>query len=116
MQKTKHQIITFFLQELRNSHPEQVEIFTRGSCLNLFCMLRVICPEAKCYYNENHVITKIGDHYYDIKGTKRNLKGYLPFTELYSNKRTSRAFSQMYQATHEIIKERLSDHIVEVNK
>lgn len=104
----KHRQILSFLTELRNSHPEQVEIFNRGSCLNLFCMLRVLYPEARCYFNVNHVITEINGKYYDINGLVTNIKSFVPFNEVYrGTKRTNRAFTQMYKATHEIIKKEI---------
>jgi hypothetical protein len=45
-----------------------VDIYTKGSCMNLFVILRHIYPEAKPYYDGDHIITKIGRKYYDITG------------------------------------------------
>jgi len=33
------------------------------------------------YYDSNHIITKIGDKYYDINGEVKDVKDYLPLTE-----------------------------------
>jgi hypothetical protein len=71
-------------------------IFLNGSCINLFVVLKSIYPEAIAYYNIDHIITRIDDYYYDITG-RVSPKGYFPFTSFYDKKRTSRAFTQMYQ-------------------
>lgn len=76
-------------------------IFNYGSCMNLFCILRVLYPEAKAYYNQDHIITEIGGIYYDIEGVA-NPRGYTLFTEWYNKERTSRAFKQMYNANYKI--------------
>lgn len=102
-----HKQILSFLQELKNSHPEMAAIFTQGSCMNLFCILRVLHPSAECYYNSDHVITKIDGQYYDINGVVRKTEDYIKFTEVYRKKDARRAFNQMYKANHAIIKEEL---------
>lgn len=92
---TQHRKILNFLLELRSSHSTMEQIYLYGSCMNLFCILRILYPQAVPYYNIDHVITKIDDYYYDITG-KVSPKGYLPFNEFYNKHRTSRAFTQMY--------------------
>ena len=76
-------------------------IFLYGSCMNFFCILRSICPTAKAYFNIDHIITKINGRYYDISGCVSG-KGYLPFTDYYNKKRTSRSFTRMYNGEYEI--------------
>ena len=79
-----------------------VNIFSYGSCMNFFCILRSIYPEAKPFYNMSHVITKIDNNYYDITGQVRK-DGHFPFTQIYNKKRTSRSFTQMFNAEFDII-------------
>lgn len=91
---TKHRQVLNLISLIRKSHPDMVNIFTRGSCLNFFLILHSIYPEAEPYYNIDHIITKIDNKYYDITG-QVNPKGYYPFSQIYNKKRTSRAFKQM---------------------
>ena len=69
--------------------------------MNFFCILRCVYPGAKAWYDMNHVITEIDGRFYDITGQVKK-GGHLPFTEIYNKRRTSRAFTQMYNAEHEI--------------
>lgn len=81
-------------------------IFTTGSCLNFFLILREIYPEAEAYFNENHVITKISGCYYDING-EVSMKtvsedNYSPFADYYpSKKAVVRAYNQMMKAEYQ---------------
>ncbi len=63
-----HEQILLFLAELRDAFPGSEEVFTRGSCFRLYRMLRVICPDAECWYDMDHAITRIGGRWYDITG------------------------------------------------
>ena len=95
----KHHKIINFLIELKNSHPSMEKIYTNGSCMNLFCILKSLWPEAVAYYNIGHIITKIDDKYYDINGQVFDVQkqAYAPFTSYYPKKGTRRAFNQMYK-------------------
>lgn len=75
-----------------------VNIYTKGSCLNFFCILHSIYPEAIPYFNINHIITKIDDRYYDVTGQVKNIEkqNYMKYTEWYNKKGTKRSFTQMY--------------------
>lgn len=66
--KTSHHQITHVLAELRGAIPDAVHIFTAGGCFRLHLILRAIWPEAEPWYDGDHVITKIGNHWYDITG------------------------------------------------
>lgn len=92
---TKNIRIINFLAELRSSHPNIEHMFLNGSCMNLFCILRTIYPQAVAWYNIDHIITEIDGKFYDITGKVSN-KGYMLFTDFYNKRRTSRAFTQMY--------------------
>ena len=51
----------------------------KGYCWDVHVILKMFFPDAIPYYNGDHVITKIGDHYYDINGLV--LWNYIPMTE-----------------------------------
>lgn len=60
--------ITNIIKILRESYPTIETIYKEGSCYYLYLLLKEIFPEAEPYYDQNHVITKIGENYYDITG------------------------------------------------
>jgi hypothetical protein len=93
---SQHRKILNQISAIRNSHSQMTNIFLYGSCLNLFCILRSIYPEAQPWYNIDHVITEIGGRFYDITGSVSN-EGYYRFTEIYDRKGTRRSFSQMFK-------------------
>ncbi len=92
---TKKRQILNTIAEIRQSHPDMQRIFMQGSCMNFHMILRSIYPEAEPYFNINHVVTKIDDTFYDITGIV-NPKDYTPFHTFYNKRRTSRAYTQMY--------------------
>jgi len=49
--------------------PLSVRFFQEGGCYLFFRILKSYFPSAEAYYNQDHVITKIGDKFYDITGT-----------------------------------------------
>lgn len=92
----KHRKILNTITFIRESHSTMVDIFTKGSCLNFFCILHSIYPEAQPWFNIDHVITKIDNKFYDITGEIKDVDTYLPFTQWYNKRRTSRSFTMMY--------------------
>ena len=78
-----------------------VNIFTRGSCLNFFILLKQIFPEAEAYFNQQHIITRVGSSFYDITGRVSG-KGFRPFTSFYNKEGLLRAWKQMLKAEHNI--------------
>lgn len=72
------------------------DIFLKGSCLNLYLILRNIFPEAVPYYNSDHIITKIDDRFYDIKGTVLDNKDYIPY-EKYGKEMFKKSFKHLYK-------------------
>lgn len=91
---TKHRQILNFIFLIRESHPSMIDIYTKGSCFNFHLILRKIYPESECYYDSNHIITKIGKYYYDITGVVKR-KNHLLFSTYYNKKTTSKGFNQM---------------------
>lgn len=60
-----------FLKTLRDSDDYISTIFLHGGCYKLYLVLKKIYPEAEPYIRTKdggHVITKIGNSFYDIKG------------------------------------------------
>lgn len=58
----------FLLSAIRDLHPDLVRQCLNGSCFKLFILLKEVYPDAVAYYDGDHVITKIGDRFWDIRG------------------------------------------------
>lgn len=56
------------IQQINRLHPDLYESCTRGNCYQFHLLLKLIYNDAIPYYNSSHVITKIGDRFYDIGG------------------------------------------------
>jgi len=93
---TKHREILNFISILRQAHPEMERIFSNGACFYLYLLLKKAYPEAVAYYDNNHVITKIGNKYYDITGSVE-CKNSILLTEYYCKKRTSRLVVELME-------------------
>lgn len=93
---------------IRESHSQMVNIFSYGSCWNFFLILRRVYPQAVPYDNQNHVVSKIDNRFYDITGdvTAKVLKdkGYVPFFSIFPRKGTKRAIKQMTRAELQLVK------------
>ena len=105
--------VLYFLSLLRESHPYMVDIYTNGSCLNLYLILRAFLKQKEKsgfltlepYYNVDHIITKISlssllddfSFYVDITGEVTG-EGYEPYKSYYSKKGFIRSFRAMYRA------------------
>lgn len=69
MTEEKHYEILHFIALIRNSSWKlQRLIFTGGACYQFYRILKNRFPDAVAYHDGGHVITRIGDHYYDIMG------------------------------------------------
>lgn len=69
MKETDGAEVLRFIALIRNSaHKLQTLIFTEGACYQFHLILKNRFPESVAYYDMNHVITRIGDGYYDITG------------------------------------------------
>ena len=67
-------LFIFIYRKLKGSYSEY-----SGGCLRFhFLLKKVFAGEG--YYNSNHIITKIGENYYDINGEVKDVKDYLPIT------------------------------------
>ena len=87
---TKHEKALSFITEIANANPIMQDIFLAGSCCNFYFILKAVFPEAKAHFNIDHVVTQIDDKYYDITGEINIIevikKGYMPISEIYSDK------------------------------
>lgn len=63
-----------------NSFDDAVKVYTNGGCFQFYLILRSVFPDAKPYYDSNHIITRIGDRYYDITGRILNVDNFYPLT------------------------------------
>lgn len=99
---TKHRRILNIIGEIKSSFKQAEFVYTNGSCLNFFCILRLIFPEAKAWFNVDHIITEIDGKFYDINGVVHKTKSYLPYVEYYDKNKLSRSFTQMYKYTPNI--------------
>lgn len=59
---------SLFIQTIRDSHKDAVNNYTKGGCYQFYKILKTKYPEAKAFYNSDHVITEIDGVYYDITG------------------------------------------------
>lgn len=68
------------IEKIRNSFYHATVVYTRGSCGQLYKILKDIFPDAEAYENGDHVITKIGYTFYDIHGkvSQRLLQDFKP--------------------------------------
>lgn len=67
------------INTIANNIPVQIQ------CYSFHLILKSIFPEVIPYYNHTHVISKIGDKYYDIDGVVTDIDGYILLVE-YGNK------------------------------
>ena len=60
-----------FISTIRDSFTGSQQVYTEGSCYHFYLILKEVFPEAEIYFDENHVITKIENKFYDITGEVR---------------------------------------------
>lgn len=68
--KTHRQVIAF-IRTIRESFPDAAIVYQYGACYGFFTILKSVYPNAQCYFTDSeqdHVITKIQNRFYDIKG------------------------------------------------
>lgn len=63
---------------IRNSFPQASIVYTRGSCGQLYKILKEIFPDSMAFTNGYHIITKIKNNFYDINGIVKHTKGFFP--------------------------------------
>jgi len=93
-----------FIALIRDSHSEMSNIYSYGSCINFYLILRHLYPCADLYYSilHGHVGTMINGKLYDINGRIFDAKEFEPIRNIYSKRRTSRAIKQMLKCEYTI--------------
>jgi hypothetical protein len=70
----REEYILRFIKSVRESFGASIAVYTCGNCYQFYEILKVVFPDAIAYESGGHVVTKIGDDYYDIRGKcDRNL-------------------------------------------
>lgn len=62
------QIITHIREKTGHDPDDVIAFYTRGGCYQFYRILLSYFPEAEAYYDQDHVITKIGERFFDITG------------------------------------------------
>lgn len=57
-----------FITTVRSSFGASIAIYTTGNCYQFYEILKVVFPKSEPYESGGHVITKIDDKFYDIRG------------------------------------------------
>ena len=72
--RLQKEILLNFISTIRSTYPKSSIMFTRGGCYMFHLLLKSVIGDSAIPYstvdNEkiDHVVTKIGDFYYDISG------------------------------------------------
>lgn len=66
------------IETIRQSFVGAEQVYTQGSCIMFYMILKAVYPNARPYWNaeSRHMITKIGSKYYDITGQVKYTKGF----------------------------------------
>lgn len=70
-----------FISLLQRCHPDLERFGQNGGCFRVHMLLADRFPGATPWTNVDHVITKIGHRFYDIRGVVTDTKGYVPMTD-----------------------------------
>ena len=64
------------ITNLRNSDEYIEHLFTKGSCYKFHVFLKSIYHDGKPYisHDQNHIVTRIGDFFFDINGLQHEHK------------------------------------------
>ena len=76
MTKKQKEILNL-ISAIRGSFPDASIIYTFGGCYGFYEILKSVFKDATPYMlkDETHIITKIGDSYYDITGEYIDVNG-----------------------------------------
>jgi len=73
------------IRAIRESTPYMAAIYQNGSCWHFHKVLKAVFPEAEPFYfyddSNSHVITRIGEKFYDITGEVDYAHRAKPFDE-----------------------------------
>jgi hypothetical protein len=60
-----------FIEKVRSSFIGSQQVYTEGSCYHFYLILKEVFPDAECWADEGHIVTKIDNKFYDITGEVR---------------------------------------------
>ena len=60
-----------FIARIRDSFIGSQQVYTEGSCYHFYLILKEVFPDAEPWFDNDHVVTKIDGHFYDITGEVR---------------------------------------------
>jgi hypothetical protein len=60
-----------FIATIRDSFIGSQQVYTEGSCYHFYLILKEAFPQSECWYDLDHVLTKIDGKFYDITGEVR---------------------------------------------
>ncbi len=66
-----HKKILAFIKVIRESFHDSTLVYRYGACYGFFLILKTVFPGAKPFFisdKSDHIVTKIGNRFYDIKG------------------------------------------------
>lgn len=89
-----------FIKAVRQSFIGSEQVYTQGSCVMFFLILKTVYPKARPYWSKKarHMITKINGKFYDITGTVKFTRDYILDDEIeYSSLPIAVAFPQRTQ-------------------
>ena len=71
-----------FIATIRDSFVGSQQVYAEGSCYHFYLILKEVFPEAKCWYDIDHIITEINGKFYDITGEVLHNTAMYKFNDL----------------------------------
>lgn len=71
-----------FISTIRNSFYGSETVYTQGSCYNFHLILKEVFPDAVAYFEDEHIVSKIEDKFYDITGEVEPQNEFILFEEV----------------------------------
>jgi short subunit dehydrogenase-like uncharacterized protein len=62
-----HEVLNL-IEIIRDSFPNSIEVYTKGSCVQFALILNTVYPKGEIYYNVDHAVFELDNHYFDITG------------------------------------------------
>ena len=76
-----HIKILNLIEIIRESFPKAIEVYTKGSCVQFALILNTIYPSGEIYYNMDHAVFRLNNHFYHILGEIEIDDTYIRLTE-----------------------------------
>lgn len=94
-------LVIRIISAIRESFDNSVLVYTNGGCYKFHKILKSIFPEAKGYYNSDHVITEIDGRFYDITGEAERTNHLLIDEHYEHSKLDTLGFSGFIEIKHD---------------